>query len=130
MSGSITRRGGLSYLHLPARSVEESRTSARFYAAVLGWSIRDEDGNPQFEDGTGDVAGAWVTHRSPSPNAGMLIYVYVDDVAATLDLVSQHGGSVSTPVFPEGDLFVATFLDPGSNEMGLWQQQAAADRPR
>jgi uncharacterized protein len=127
MTGTILRPSGVSYLHLPAGSQEEVRTSARFYAEVLGWNIRGVNEEPQFEDGTGDVAGAWVVHRSPAPGSGILPYVYVHDVAATLALVVRHGGIVMTQPFPEGDLTVATFRDPAGNEIGLWQQSDATD---
>jgi predicted enzyme related to lactoylglutathione lyase len=122
MTGNILRTSGVSYLHLPARNIEDVRRSARFYADVLGWTIRGTEDDPQFEDGTGDVAGAWVIHRSPSPDSGILPYIYVEDVPATLELVLGHGGAVVTQPFPEGDLTVATIRDPAGNEIGLWTQ--------
>jgi len=32
-----------------------------------------------------------------------------------------------TPAYPEGDLRVATFRDPGGNVIGIWQQASAID---
>ena len=40
-----------------------------------------------FDDTVGEVSGTWVTGRSPSPEPGLLLYIMVDSVAATVDAV-------------------------------------------
>jgi len=32
------------------------------------------------------------------------------------------GGVIVTPLYPEGDLCVATFRDPAGNQIGVWQR--------
>lgn len=52
----------------------------------------------------------------------MLPYIYVDRVDDALAKVAANGGAVAQTPYPEGDLWVATFLDPASNVIGVWQQ--------
>jgi uncharacterized protein len=118
--GAMTaaRLSGISYLHIPATN---PRQSAAFYEAVFGWELRGDADHPSFDDGTGDVIGAWVTDIPPAGDAGVLPYVYVDSVDATLERVAAHGGDVAKVPYPEGDLWVATFRDPAGNVIGVWQ---------
>jgi predicted enzyme related to lactoylglutathione lyase len=84
--------GKICYVEIPAIDVGRS---ADFYGKVLGWKIRRRgDGSTAFDDSVGEVSGTWVTGRPPSGQPGLLLYVMVDDVAATLDAVRAHGGEV------------------------------------
>jgi hypothetical protein len=56
------------------------------------------DGRAAFDDTTGQVSGTWVLGRSPSPGPGLLIYVMVDSVAATLAVIVANGGEVVQPI--------------------------------
>lgn len=119
---SVFRPDSVSYLHLPAPDPDEA---ASFYAAVFSWQVRHSDpgGHPAFTDGSGHVIGHWVDNRKVvGPGAGAIPYIYVDDVAATLARVVSNGGALATEPYPEGTLTVATFTDPGGNEIGVWQR--------
>jgi len=77
--------GKICYLEIPALDVARSSS---FYQAVFGWGVRQRgDGSLAFDDAVGEVSGTWVTGRPPSPQAGLLFYVMVDSVAATIDAV-------------------------------------------
>jgi predicted enzyme related to lactoylglutathione lyase len=115
----VCRPGGVSYLRIPA---PDPRGSAAFYAAVFGWTVDAERRNPNFEDGTGHVIGHFMSDLPPAGDAGVRPYVYVDSVDETLGRVTAQGCRVVTAPYPEGDLTVATFRDPGGNEIGVWQQ--------
>src|SRR3989442_1803228 len=81
--------GKICYVEIPATDV---RRSAEFYETVFGWQTRRRgDGALAFDDGVGQVSGTWVTGRPPSTSPGLLIYVMVDSVAATLDAVVANG---------------------------------------
>jgi predicted enzyme related to lactoylglutathione lyase len=67
--------GKICYLEIPATDVARS---AEFYRAVFGWKIRQRgDGARAFDDGLGEVSGAWVVGRPPSPQPGLPLYVMV-----------------------------------------------------
>src|ERR1043166_4385822 len=88
--------GKICYLEIPATDI---KVSANFYEKVFGWNIRTRgDGATAFDDGVGEVSGAWVLQRKPSPEPGLLIYVMVDSVAATVDLVTANGGTIVQPI--------------------------------
>ena len=112
--------GKVCYIEIPAADV---RRSADFYAGVLGWRIRQrDDGATAFDDATGEVSGAWVTGRPPSPQPGLLIYVMVDSVAATVEAVIAHGGEIVQPVGADAPEITARFRDPAGNVIGLYQE--------
>jgi len=76
------KNGKICYIEIPATDLPRS---AEFYRAVFGWSIRRRgDGQTAFDDGVGEVSGTWVAGRSPSREPGLLLYVMVDSVAATI----------------------------------------------
>jgi uncharacterized protein len=112
--------GRLSYIQIPAINVRES---ANFYAAVFGWKIRGGgEAHLSFRDATSDMIGAWVTDCMPSRKPGVLPYIYVHGIDAAIERIKTNGGKVVKPIYPEGDLWVATFRDPASNVIGIWQQ--------
>ena len=113
--------GKICYLEIPATSVE---LSASFYQKVFAWEIRTRgDGERAFNDTTGQVSGTWVLGRAPTSTPGMITYVRVDDIDATLAKITAAGGKVATPrtSLGRGDSY-ATFLDPAGNLMGLYQE--------
>ena len=113
--------GKICYVEMPTTDV---RRSADFYAAVFGWKVRQRgDGSTAFDDGVGEVSGAWVTGRPPSTEPGLLIYVMVDSVADTLDAVVAHGGEVVQPIGVDAPEITARFRDPGGNVVGLYQDR-------
>jgi hypothetical protein len=68
------------------------------------------------------MIGAWVTGRVSSEEPGVLPYIYVHGIDATLERIRTRGREIVKPAYPEGDLWVATFRDPGGNVIGIWQQ--------
>lgn len=112
--------GKICYVEIPAIDVTRSAT---FYEAVFGWGIRKRgDGSTAFDDGVGEVSGTWVTGRPPSGQPGLLIYVMVDSVAATVDAVVANGGVMVQPIGADAPEITARFRDPGGNVIGLYQQ--------
>src|SRR5438067_10702962 len=105
--------GKICYIELPANDVA---LSAAFYNRVFGWQIRRRgDGATAFDDGVGEVSGAWVTGRPPSPVPGLLLYVMVDSVSTTVEAVVAHGGRVVQPVGVDAPELTARFADPDGN---------------
>jgi predicted enzyme related to lactoylglutathione lyase len=112
--------GKICYLEIPASDV---RRSVEFYQKVFGWAIRSRgDGSTAFDDAVGEVSGTWVTGRPPSREPGLLIYVMVDSVAATIDAVLAHGGELVQPIGRDAPEVTARFRDPAGNVIGLYQE--------
>jgi len=115
----VFRPAGISYLRLPSA---DPKLTASFLEAVFGWQVDTAREDPSFEDGTGHVIGHVDGRMEVAGQAGVRPYVYVESVAETLERVTANGGEVVTPPFPEGDLVVAVFREPGGNAIGAWQR--------
>jgi hypothetical protein len=112
--------GKICYIEMPAVDIARS---AGFYQQVFGWNIRRRgDGSTAFDDGVGEVSGTWIVGRPPSLTPGLLIYIMVDSVAATVDAVVAHGGEIVQPIGVDAPEITARFKDPGGNVIGLYQQ--------
>lgn len=114
--------GKICYIEMPATDIARS---ADFYKRVFGWTIRKRgDGSTAFDDATGEVSGTWVLGRPPAAKPGLLFYIMVDSMAATIDAVVAHGGEVVQPIGADAPEITARFRDPGGNVIGLYQQPA------
>lgn len=113
---SVFRPGGVSYLRIAA---PDPARSAAFYSAVFGWRIRND--SSAFEDATGHVIGHFMADLPVAGEAGVVPYVYVQDIDEILARVMDSGGKVTTNPYPEGDLWVAMTRDPAGNAIGVWQ---------
>jgi len=103
----------------------EIARSSDFYQRVFGWNIRKRgDGSIAFDDTTGQVSGAWVLGRAPATTPGLLLYVMVDSVAASVDAVIANGGEIVQPLGADAPEITARFRDPGGNVIGLYQHPA------
>jgi predicted enzyme related to lactoylglutathione lyase len=121
---SPTRSNGkICYIEIPAFDITRS---ADFYAKVFGWAIRRRgNGSTAFDDSTGEVSGTWVVGRPASSQPGLLIYIMVDSVAATVESVVAHGGEIVQPLGADAPEITARFRDPGGNVIGLYQEPNA-----
>ena len=114
--------GKICYVEMPAADIARS---ADFYKRVFGWTIRKRgDGSTAFDDTTGQVSGTWVLGRPPAAKPGLLLYIMVDNMAATIDAVVAHGGEIVQPIGADAPEITARFCDPGGNVIGLYQQPA------
>jgi predicted enzyme related to lactoylglutathione lyase len=113
--------GEIRYLQIPTVDVD---ASAGFYERALGWTIRTRgDGSTAFDDTTSEVSGEWVLDRQPAGDAGVLVYVRVDDVNAILQKIAEAGGEIIVPPTPQGEgMAYATFLDPAGNVLGIFEE--------
>ena len=114
--------GKICYIEIPATDIA---SSAEFYRRAFGWKIRKRgDGSTAFDDATGEVSGAWVLGRRPATEPGLLIYIMVDSVEATVNAVVASGGEIVQPIGADAPEITARFRDPAGNVLGLYQQPA------
>ncbi len=111
--------GKVCYIEIPAIDIN---VSATFYKTVFDWHIRHRsDGKVAFDDGVSEVSGTWITDRKPS-ETGMLIYIMVDDIHVTTELITANGGKITQPVGMDAPEITARFSDPAGNILGIFQQ--------
>jgi len=112
--------GKICYLEIPARHIARS---AEFYQKVFGWNIRQSGhGRTAFDDGVNEVSGAWVLGRPSSATPGLLVYIMVDSVEATINAITANGGEIVQPVGADSPEITARFRDPAGNVIGIFQQ--------
>ena len=118
--------GKICYIEMPATDVARS---SDFYKQIFGWNIRKRgDGSVSFDDTTGEVSGTWVGGRAPTTRPGLLFYIMVDSLAATLDAIVANGGEIVPPIGADAHEITARFCDPSGNVIG-WYQQLARLQP-
>jgi uncharacterized protein len=116
--------GKVCYIEIPAIDIS---VSAGFYGKVFGWSIRrSEEGRTAFDDTIGEVSGSWVLGRPPSTEPGLLIYIMVDSIEASVQAVIANGGEIVQPIGVDAPELTARFRDPGGNVLGLYQEPSAS----
>jgi predicted enzyme related to lactoylglutathione lyase len=114
--------GKICYIEIPATDIARS---ADFYTRSFGWNIRKRgDGATSFDDTVGQVSGAFVLNRPPSPQPGLLIYIMVDSAATTLEAITANGGEIVQPIGADAPEITARFRDPAGNVLGLYQEPA------
>jgi predicted enzyme related to lactoylglutathione lyase len=114
--------GKICYVEIPATDIARS---AEFYQRVFGWQIRQRgDGATAFDDGVGEVSGTWVVGRPPAAEPGLMVYIMVDSVSATVEAVIANGGEIVQAIGADAPEITARFRDPGGNVIGLYQEPA------
>jgi uncharacterized protein len=111
--------GKICYIEIPATDIARS---SEFYGRIFGWNIRKRgDGSTAFDDGVGEVSGTWVLKRPPADKPGLMVYIMVDDAAATCKAVIAAGGEIVQPIGADAPEITARFRDPAGNVIGLYQ---------
>jgi predicted enzyme related to lactoylglutathione lyase len=114
--------GKICYVEIPAFDIDRSAT---FYKSVFGWKVRTRgDGSTAFDDGVGEVSGVWKLGRPSSREVGVLVYIMVDSVAATIEKIVAGGGEIVQPIGGDAPEITARFRDPAGNVFGLYQEPA------
>jgi uncharacterized protein len=112
--------GKICYLEIPTTDIPRS---VKFYETIFRWQTRKRgDGAIAFDDSIGEVSGSWVTNRPPSTKPGLLLYIMVDSVSATIDSIVANGGRIVQPLGADAPEITARFADPDGNVLGLYQE--------
>ncbi len=117
--------GKICYIEMPSTDVTHS---ADFYQRVFGWNIRKRsDGSIAFDDTVNEVSGTWIKGRPPQGNPGLMVYIMVDSVSATVDAIVANGGEIVQPMGADAPEITARFradaalsrmIDVGEDRLG------------
>lgn len=110
------------HIEIPSTNLEDCK---RFYEAVFGWSVEiNPDGKyAMFSPGEGELGGGF-DPTIPVGTGGVIAYIKVEDIPATLARIAEHGGSSikdKTQISQEYG-FYALFRDCCGNTLGLWSK--------
>jgi predicted enzyme related to lactoylglutathione lyase len=107
----------IDYVELPSATAHE--LTRAFYAKAFGWEFTDF--GPKYSATvTGDVDLGLQGDPADGLSAPLPV-VRVEDLDAAFDAVKEAGGVIAKPIFsfPGGRRF--HFIDPGGNELAVWQ---------
>jgi uncharacterized protein len=106
-----------------ARSESSNQNKWKNLLYAFGWNIRKRgDGKTAFDDTVGQISGVWVAGRKASPEAGLLVYIMVDDISAAIEKVIANAGKIVQAVGMDAPELTARFSDPAGNILGLYQE--------
>jgi len=96
--------------------------SREFFRAVFGWE-GEACGPYSASLPTGVDRGieGFTTCLGHEPHQYVLVYIEVDDVTATLETITAHGGETMIPATKAPAGTFAWFKDPSGNMLGLWK---------
>ncbi len=118
--------GAIEWIEIPAG---DPAAAAKFYESVFGWKINREarwEEYPMFMDASNNLGGGFTKQARPQPEAGILIYITVDDIEGILPKITKNGGKAAHPktqIAPEIGYW-ASFSDPSGNTIGLYEKVA------
>jgi predicted enzyme related to lactoylglutathione lyase len=113
----------VAFFEIVSADAERARA---FYTEMFGWTAQPDPamgGYALVDTGAGEGAiGGGIGPASAPTDAGVKIYMRVDDLDACLDRVEKLGGSrLVPPTDLPGDYGrFAIFTDPDGNQVGLW----------
>ena len=107
----------IDYVELPSATAHE--LTRAFYSKAFGWQFTNF-GPDYAATVTGDVDLGLQGDPSDGISAPLPV-IRVDDLEAAFDAVTKAGGVIAKPIFafPGGRRF--HFIDPGGNELAVWQ---------
>jgi uncharacterized glyoxalase superfamily protein PhnB len=112
------------YMEIPAADVKQS---VAFYEQLFGWKIRNRDTDrPRFDDAPGNISGAWVVGRSPARDPGLVPYVWVRDIDASMAKAAELGAVIIQSAWEHstGGARSGMFRDPAGNVIGLYDERS------
>jgi predicted enzyme related to lactoylglutathione lyase len=109
--------------------------TAHFYESLFGWKMTQKETVGEFDVWLFDTGGEprvqnlrrggiWL--RPKSEPLGVVGYIVVDDIDATLKRVTELGGKVAVSKVPLGAGYGAYFTDPNENLLGLYEDGKAS----
>jgi predicted enzyme related to lactoylglutathione lyase len=116
----------VNWFHISAKEVGPL---AKFYGEAFDWKLapRPDMGGMVFADsGKGGIQGGIAANQDGSDKSTIQIFVGTDSIEAQLERVVKAGGkpAMEKTALPPGMGWIAGFLDPAGNFVGLWQQVA------
>jgi predicted enzyme related to lactoylglutathione lyase len=117
--GPTLGNGKICYIGIPAINIAES---AAFYSEIFGWEIRKRGNNSvTFNDGIGEVSGAWILGLKPATEPGVMVSIMVDSIQETVDQIIARGCKIIKQMAISEHEMIAWFSDPAGNVLGLYQ---------
>lgn len=113
------------HFEVPVDNIERA---AEFFKNVFGWKLNNRKGPwgtyHSIKTGSNNapgIDGAFFMKRTVPPNFARVINsIVVDDIDASMELISKHGGKIAFGKISYADIGqMAYFMDPEGNILGV-----------
>lgn len=114
----------INYVEFPAKDLEATK---KFFNTAFGWKFTDYGPEYIAFEKVGLDGGFYLSEQiSSTANGGALIVLYSNNLEATMEKITDAGGTIVKPIFsfPGGSRF--HFTDPNGNEFAVWSEVTAA----
>ena len=107
----------IDYIEITVTDMDAAKA---FYTSAFGWSLTDYGPEYAGIGGDGSEQGGLRLDAATEP----LVILYSDNLEATLEAVTEAGGTIAKPIesFPGGRRF--HFTDPAGNELAVWSERS------
>ncbi len=114
---------GICHMEIPSKDFEKAK---KFYGELFDWKFDlMKEWNYMLFTAPDGIGGGFDQSYELSEKPGILFYIEVEDVSATLEKVKGIGGAIvkeKTQISPEyGYMGVVTDLE--GNQLGLWSKK-------
>jgi len=111
---------GICHIEIPSKDFEKAK---KFYGEIFGWKFKEmKEMNYLVFEAPDGVNGGFTSEIEPAAKPGILIYIEVEDIPATIKKSDDNGGATvvgKTQISPEHGYF-AMLKDLEGNQIGLW----------
>ena len=119
----------VNWFEIPVTDLARAK---KFYEAVFSVEIAENEMGPNkmgwfpMEMGAAGATGTLIQGEAYKPSHdGTLVYLHVDAIDPTLELIGKHGGSTLVPRMSIGEFgFIAHFEDTEGNRVALHENAA------
>ena len=109
-----------NWVEIRVRDLEKAQ---KFYGSLFDWKITGDENKDYayWIINTGEKLGGGLWRMPKEKPTGVYVYIAVDDIEKTLEMVVKMGGKVIVPKSKENGNAMATFADPDGNLFGLYE---------
>ena len=109
----------IDYIEIPATDLPRARA---FLEGMFGWEFQEwGDEYLSFRDGRLD--GGIRKALTVTPDAGVLLVFYSDDLERDVKRVQELGGKITRDIFPFPGGRRFHFIDPVGTEYAIWSER-------
>jgi uncharacterized protein len=115
----------VTHVEIPAKDL---KAASEFYASLFDWKMFFDEKLDYYMYQADNQSGGGFTRVDESSSefgrkpGQVVVYVTTDDMDATLAKAQSLGATVTVPKMEIPEMgWLATFVDPTGNHIGLWQ---------
>ena len=105
-------------------SATDREAAGKFYSELFGWKVQQmpEMNYATIDTGQTGIGGGLNPIQENSPAGTVLVYIYSDDIDATLAKAQELGGKI---LMPQSEIpgvgWFGIFADPTGNQVGVFK---------